>query len=277
MKKIVLLSSICAMGAVFAADPIEGLNDSSNVIGALANPTVTTTDGKVQKILVALPFLGYGAGNVNSNKVCDLIATVNLPEDTILRVVTQSDGRKVMEWNGWQLVKEPKTGIKKWQNIEAIEIDGKVDGISVSTPLAKNPEDVEVGRGSSFWLELPATDKPANFYTLGQVDFSLAKSMALEPNKWNLVGNPGEVGDYNVLANLTPGDGGYAFNDQITVQSTFGSTISEISYVYNVKPLQTSGCFLRGRTEITANSNPILLKPGQGCWIKLKNGGTLNF
>lgn len=261
MKKIVLLSSIFAMGAVFAAD-IEGTNDCSNVIGALANPTVTTTDGKVQKILVALPFLGYGAGNVNSNKVCDLIATANLPEETILRVVTKSKGREVTEWNGWQLVTE--TGIKKWRNIKAIEIDGKVDGIRVSTPLAKNPEDVEVGRGSSFWLELPATDKPANFYTLGQVDFDSSKSITLEAGKWNLVGNPG-VESFDILAKLTHGDGGFAFNDQITVQSAPGSTLSTISYTYNT----SKGAFRRGVTNCTQ----IPLEPGQGCWIKLKNGG----
>lgn len=250
MKKIVLLSSICAMGAVFAAD-IEGTNDCSNVIGALANPT----DGKPQKILVAVPFLGYGAGDANDVSVSNLIATANLPEGTILRVVHDTKDRGVIDWDCWILGSD-----KKWATYDMLLIiDGK------DSPIKSDPaSDVKVGRGSSFWLELPATDKPANFYTLGQVDFDSSKSITLEAGKWNLVGNPG-VESFDILAKLTSGGCVFAFNDQITVQSAPGSTLSTVSYTYNTFQKK----FQRGVTPCES----IQLEPGQGCWIKLKNGG----
>ena len=151
MKKIVLLSSICAMGAVFAADPIEGLNDSSNVIGALANPT----DGKPQKILVAVPFLGYGSSDSDVN-VNDLIATANLPVGTILRVVNKIDGRDITDWDCWQLDSE-----SVWQPIPGILVESGTQ----TEKTQKSVGDVSVGRGSSFWLEFPAGEKPGSFLT----------------------------------------------------------------------------------------------------------------
>lgn len=258
MKKIVLLSSICAMGAVFAAD-IEGTNDCSNVIGALANPT----DGKPQKILVAVPFLGYGAGNVNSNKVCDLIATANLPVGTILRVVHDTEERGVIDWDCWILGSD-----KKWATYDMLLITDDENSQIKSDPASE----VNVGRGSSFWLEFPNSSEKTPFYTLGQVDFSTSKSITLEAGKWNLVGNPG-VADCNVLDKLTPGTGGFAFKDQITIQSASGSSLSTISYAYN----DFSEKFQRGKIKYdktgTDGCQTINLEPGQGCWIKLEKGG----
>lgn len=256
MKKIVLLSSICAMGAVFAADPIEGLNDSSNVIGALSNPT----KDKPQKILVAVPFLGYSASDSNV-KVSDLIATANLPVETILRVVHETEERGVIDWDCWILGSD-----KKWTPYETHLIIGGEKRQITSDPASN----VNVGRGSSVWLEFPKKDgtvqwpDAGDFYTLGQVDFGSSKSITLVSGKWNLVGNPG-VESFDILAKLMPGGSGFSFNDQITVQSAPGSTLSTVSYTYNTFQKK----FQRGVTPCES----IQLEPGQGCWIKLKNGG----
>lgn len=257
MKKIALLSSICAMGAVFAAD-IEGTNDCSNVIGALRN----SSGNKPEKILVAVPFLGYGVDDSNV-KVSDLIATANLPEGTILRVVHETEERGVIDWDCWILGSD-----KKWATYDThLIIDGK------DSPITSDPaSDVKVGRGSSVWLEFPKKGgtvqwpDAGDFYTLGQVDFATSKSITLVPGKWNLVGNPG-VESFDILAKLTPGGSGFAFNDQITVQSAPGSTLSTVSYTYNTFQKK----FQRGVTPCTS----IQLEPGQGCWIKLKNGGAV--
>ena len=255
MKKIVLLSSICAMGAVFAAD-IEGTNDCSNVIGALANPT----DGKPQKILVAVPFLGYGAGDANDVSVSNLIATANLPDNTYLRVVTEVDGRTVKSWRSWRL----ESG--KWIKIGPFEVDNESDVTVVTQAEGVEADVATVGRGTSFWLEFDQvkdkTTVPSSFYTLGQVDSSVAKSIELVSGKWNLVGNPG-VGEFDILQHLDSSD--LTAKDQISVQSPTGL---QVSYLY------TGTAWKRG-TKICES---IMIGRGQGCWIRLaKNGARFSF
>lgn len=262
MKKIVLLSSICAMGAVFAADPIEGLNDSSNVIGALANPT----DGKPQKILVAVPFLGYGSGEASDVSVSNLMATANLPDNTYLRVVTEVDGRTIKSWRSWRL----ESG--EWIKIDPVEVKNESDVTVVTQAEGVEADVATVGRGTSFWLEFDQvedrTTVPSSFYTLGQVDSSLAKSIELVSGKWNLVGNPG-VDKFNVLDHLkdltNPEQSAtYAKNDRICVQLESGL---QLSYIYNGK------CW----TSMNKVVPSVDIDPGQGCWIKLANDATFKF
>lgn len=240
MKRTFFLTSVFAIGSALAT-PVD-----SEVIGVLNAATDSGT--RPGKMLVAVPFVGYAADT--DVKVTDLIATASLPVGTILRVAAEIDGKNAT-WSTWRLTSE-----KAWEAVPAVEIDkngGAESDAAGGTGL--------VGRGSSFWLELPdGATQPERVLLLGQKDTKENPSLSLTANQWNLVGNP-DVEDFDVLAALaaTPVHG-----DQIVTQTKSGR---QVSYLYNNSAWGTAG----------KTYNSITLKPGEGCWVKLANGGTISF
>lgn len=238
MKKTLLFASVFAVGAALAVD-----FESANALGVLQ------VDGssKPKKVLLSVPFSGYGTNA--EIKVSELVETSSLPEGTKLRVACEGG------YYTWKL-----TADKKWNpvNDEVVSIDanGEQEQNKVETPSADR---VTIGRGNSFWLELPSDPTGITYTLIGQQDLS-GKSVALTGGKWNLVGNP-KVAGYDVAGKISP----KAENDYISVQD--GETGYLKTYRYNGTKWT---CGRTGYDEVNIN-------PGDGCWVHVANDATLNF
>lgn len=238
MKKTLLLASVFAVGAALATD-----FGSANALGVLQ----VAGSSKPQKVLLSVPFAGYGKDA--KIKVSELVETSTLPENTVLRVACEGG------YYTWKL-----TADKKWNpvNDEVVSIDanGEQEQNKIVTPEA---DTVEIGRGNSFWLELPS-DPTGNTYTLiGQQDLS-GKSVALAGGKWNLVGNP-NVANYNVSAKISS----KAKGDCISVQN--GTTGYLKTYNYDGAKWW---CGLSSFDDVEIN-------PGDGCWVHVASATVLEF
>lgn len=174
MKKTILLSSILAAGAAFAAvtpTPIE-VNSTEVGVIKLAKPTKAT--------LIAVPFLGYEGGDI---KVADMINTAELEAGTKLYVPNVSnDG--TLTYEVWTLSSE-----KKWGTPKTIIDINNLGEAKDATGAAANES--SVARGGSYWLEpaaRPAAGSEENIYLLGRPTSQDGTSTAVG-GKWNLVGN----------------------------------------------------------------------------------------
>lgn len=160
MKKTILLSSVFAVSAAFAATV-----DSDNEIAALS-----VTAGNAAPQLVTVPFAGYDGGDI---KVDEMIKSYGLGEGTKLYVAT-GDG----SYKTWTL-KSDGTWTPDYQY--AVGSDGKLAATATLTT-----GEVKIARGHSFWVQ------PVNagqVIMLGQKPTGEA-SVDLTSDKWNLVGNP---------------------------------------------------------------------------------------
>lgn len=229
MKKAILLSSVFAVGAAFAAEVKSG-----NAIGVLKFPT---TD-RPAEMLVAVPFAGYGSGAGNV-KVTDLISTAGLPENTVLRAASATSGK----YDVWRLVGG------QWTSPAVVEIDAAGNGrISNSGSAA----DKTIGRGNSVWLDFTNAEKPGNVTLLGQMPGT--GSLSLASGKWSLIGNPGVTTSFDLISGIT----GAGKNDQICVQGTDGKLTS---YIYS------DGWKTRdAKTAEVTSVNSRTIAPGEGCW-----------
>ena len=245
MKKTILLTSIFAVGAVFAADPAPASSpasiESQNAIGVLQ----VATTSKPGKILLAVPFAGYGAdenGVGQKIKATELVSPANLADGTKL-YVPNATSRKYDVWT---------VNNKEWSAVESIDIDkeGLVNKIGVGEGT--------IDHGSAIWLEFPNDTRP-QLTLLGQGDVAKT-SIALAKDKWNLIGNPG-VDDFNLVTKIVGADSG----DQITVQKAKSGELKTYTRIGNA--------WYSGRS--TASS--IVIAPGDGCWIYAKNATVVNF
>ena len=161
MKKTILLSSILAVSATFAAKEV----DSDNEIAALSVGV-----GKDAPQLVTVPFAGYDGGDI---KVDEMIKSYGLGKGTKLYVAT-GDG----SYNSWTLADD---GTWTPDYKYTVGTDGKL--VATTTMTAG---EVKIARGHSFWIQ------PVNagqVIMLGQKPTGSA-SVDLASDNWNLVGNP---------------------------------------------------------------------------------------
>lgn len=244
MKKTILLVPFLAVGVAFATGENDGTTvEGQNAIGILE----VAASSKPTTVLLSVPFAGYGAGN--DLKASELVATETLPENTKLRVAAENVG----DYYTWNL-----TAGKTWEPVDSVSI-----GKDEVTP--KPADEVTVGRGNSFWLELPPSSALGKITLVGQQDASQTSSISLSAGKWNLVGNP-SVASFNVaekITNLTDGD-------QISVQSGTKGMLK----IYRWNEKLTQNKWTCGREAV----NAITLAPGDGCWIYVQNvNAALNF
>lgn len=158
MKKTILLSSIFAVGAAFAAATV----DSPNVIGTL--PVEVSTGQQ----LMAAPF----ADSDGTIAVNDMVKTDDLSNGDAL-YVAKSDGYEKWTFNATT---------RKWDPAKKVTIGA--DGSAVVGDEF-TADEVRVKRGDAFWLQ---TAKGGNVTLLGsKSEFPPAVAVA---NKWNLVSNP---------------------------------------------------------------------------------------
>lgn len=158
MKKTILLSSIFAVGAAFAAATV----DSPNVIGTLP---VAVSAGQQ---LMAAPF----ADSDGKIAVNDMVKTANLSDGDAL-YVARSDGYEKWTFDATN---------RKWDPAKKVTIGA--DGSAVVGDEF-TADEVRVKRGDAFWLE---TKNGGNVTLLGsKSDATPAVAVA---NKWNLVSNP---------------------------------------------------------------------------------------
>ena len=239
MKKTLLLASVFAVGAALATD-----FGSANALGVLQVDGST----KPKKVLLSVPFAGYGKDA--KIKVSELVETSTLPESTVLRVACE-DG-----YYTWQLTAGSWAPVN--DEVVSIDANGEQEQNKIVTPEAYK---VTIGRGNSFWLELPSDPSDEIKYTLiGQQDLSGSTGVALTGGKWNLVGNPNVAG-YDVADKILP----KAENDYISVQD--GKTGYLKTYRYN------GTMWYCGRTGY----DKVNINPGDGCWVHVANDATLNF
>ena len=157
MKKTILLSSIFAVGAAFAAATV----DSPNVIGTL--PVEVSTGQQ----LMAAPF----ADSDGTIAVNDMVKTANLSQDDAL-YVAKPDG-----YEKWTFDAENR----KW--VQAKKVTIGANGV-VTEGEALSATEVKINRGDAFWLK---TAKGGDVTLLGSK--SDADPSVAEAGKWNLVGN----------------------------------------------------------------------------------------
>lgn len=247
MKKTLLLASVFAVGAALATD-----FGSANALGVLQ----VSGSSKPKRVLLSVPFAGYGKdadGKDAKIKVSELVETSTLPEDTVLRVACEGG------YYTWKL-----TADKKWDpvNDEVVSIDanGEQDQNKDKTPDA---DTVEIGRGNSFWLELPEPNGEVMYTLIGQQDLS-GTGVALTGKKWNLVGNPNVSGEYDVASKIS---GLRQDGDSISVQNTSTGLLK--TYRYN----GTKEKWVWNRI----GWDDVKIQPGDGCWVYVNSDATLNF
>lgn len=238
MKKTLLFASVFAVGAALAVD-----FGSANALGVLQ----VSGSSKPAKVLLSVPFAGYGTDA--EIKVSELVETSSLPENTVLRVACEGG------YYTWKL-----TADKKWNpvNDEVVSIDanGEQEQNKIVTPEA---DTVEIGRGNSFWLELPPESSDVTFTLIGQQDLS-GTGVALTGKKWNLVGNP-TVANFNVSAKISS----KAKGDCISVQN--GTTGFVKTYWFD------GGKWWCGLSSF----DNVEINPGDGCWVLVASDATLEF
>lgn len=239
MKKTLLLASVFAVGAAFATE-----FTSANALGVLQ----VAGSSKPKKVLLSVPFAGYGKDA--KIKVSELVETSNLPAGTVLRVAC--DGGYYV----WKLSDTKDWAPQNGDTVINIAANGQ-DQNGIFTPSA---DAVTIGRGNSFWLELPPESSDVTFTLIGQQDLS-GTGVALTGKKWNLVGNP-SVAEYDVASKISK----IAENDYISVQN--GDTGYLKTYRYNGTK------WTCGRT----GDDKVNINPGDGCWVYVNaDDATLNF
>ena len=224
MKKTILLSSLFAVGAAFAGEVTN-----ANAIAAL-DLEVTNTPAQT---LVAVPFEGFEAGG--KVKVNDIVKTSNLGNGSKL-YVPNAEGT----YNTWTL------SDGGWVPADQVVI-GK-DG----TPDEKegvDSNDVEVDRGSAFWIQPAAT---GTIFLLGQKS-EAAGSSTVKPNAWNMIGNASpeekEIGTEFAAASF----------DQIVVQVDGKLRYYTYKYEKGWRYQNAEGTWISASPRIAA---------GQGLWYK---------
>ena len=187
MKKTILLSSLFATAAAGlgafaggAGGVANGVSvESANAVGVL---DVSVVAGREQ--LVAVPFEGYGSGDV---KVSDIVKTCGLGAGSMLTAVSRSGGSPV---NSWRLNESGQ-----WE--AAVQVKVSNDGTSSETQ-GDSPATTTISRGDAFWLNPKTSGGTA--YVLGQ-QASGAAAVSTSAG-WNIVGNP-NVASTSVSSILT--------------------------------------------------------------------------
>ena len=189
MKKMILLSSILAAGALFAEDAAPTPTPvASTEVGVMG----LTTPSKA--MLFAVPFLGYTTDAIT---VADMVNTAQLTEGSKLYVPNTSG-----KYDVWTLTDG------KWTKTDTNVVIG---ANGAETGDGPNAVDVTTDRGGAFWLEPPSgSSGDGTFYLLGKPAADKGTSTAVG-EKWNLVGNTSDA-----AVNLKDLSG--ANFDQIAVQ-----------------------------------------------------------
>ena len=231
MKKTILLSSILALGAVFAAGTDV---TSGNAIGVL---DVAVEAVPAQK-LIAVPFGGYGTGGAVAVK--DMVKTSNLAAGSRLYV---ADGKGT--YNTWTLNAEG-----------AWAADTKVNISSSAQPTAgssDSQDDATVNRGDAFWIQPIFKDGTSGaLYLLGEGETTSGQS-TVEAG-WNLVGNTATIARH--VSNE-----GYLKGEKICIQRNDAVGSLE-SYTFK----DELGWVKTGARV----ASTITIQPGQGFWFLSK-------
>ena len=194
MKKTILLSSLFAVGAAFAATEV----DSGNAVGAL-DLSVSNNVPSQQQTLISVPFVGYETGG--AVKVADMVMTSNLADGSKLYVANATAGG----YDSWKL----EEGTWKADKKVTIGPSGVVEGEALDQNAATVP------RGGSFWLEPQfSSGTEGTIYLLGQKGAGDGVSAATG-NAWNLLGNA-SVGAVQLENNSETS--GFTDGDQVVVQ-----------------------------------------------------------
>ena len=239
MKKAILLSSVFAIGAAFAGTTTV---DGQNVLGTLK----FSTEGRPNQMLVAVPFAGYGAGNISPT---DLVSTSGLPEGTILRAVN-SDGSGYDVWR--------VTAGKTWESVSAVSVGEQPKALGSTA----------TGRGSSLWLDFSTVSKqPGDVLLLGQMGAS-SGAVTLAKDKLNLIGNPLVADGFNLAADGVVAGAGA--EDVIYVQT--GSGVLK-TYKFSATKNGWTYTDQTGMHEVKS----ITVNAGEGCWFFAKSATAVNF
>ena len=230
MKKVILLSSIFAVGAAFADATV---NSTEVGVMGVAMPT--------KAALIAVPFLGY---DVSAITIADMVNTAELAVGSKLYAPNGSG-----QYNVWEL-KSGEGNTKFWDKTSSNVTIGNAGTQETVTP---NANTVTTARGEAFWLEPAPETSAENCYLLGKPASSAGES-TLVADKWNLIGNTAGV------AKDVPAG---AEGEKVCVPNAAGGLDT---YTYRAKAKPEGGWAKEGaRTAVT-----VTIQPGQGFWYLSK-------
>lgn len=239
MKKMILLSSIFAAGALFADNaaptPTEVASTEVGVMGISISQKAT---------LIAVPFLGYTADAIT---VADMVNTAQLTAGSKLYVPNENG-----KYDVWTLTEG------KWEKTDTNVVIGANGAEDGNGPDAA---DVTTARGGAFWLE-PAANSEALIYLLGKPASGAGTSTAVG-GEWNLVGNASE-------AAVTTLGAAAAMRDQVAIQ--IGGKIRYYTYMGS-----TNGWCYQNNDGSWAKNQELPVALGQGLWFKPAASATINW
>ena len=246
MKKTILLSSLFAVGAAFAAATEV---DSGNAVGAL---DLSVSNNVQQQTLISVPFVGYETDDAVKVKVKDMVKTSNLANGSKLYVADGNGG-----YHTWKLF----NGAWVADNKVTIGAGGQpVEG------AAADQDDFTVNRGDSFWLEPVFAESATSgtIYLLGQKGDGEGSSRAAV--KWNLLGNASV--DPVTLSNAE--DSGFANGEQVVVQVN-----GKLRY-WTYKTSKGGWYYVKNEGT-RSTGEPLTIAAGQGFWFRSTASKTINW
>ena len=245
MKKMILLSSIFAAGALFAdnAAPTstEVASTEVGVMGISISQKAT---------LIAVPFLGYGVTETDI-MVADMVNTAQLDLGSKLYAPNASG-----QYNVWELqsgTDNTKVWAKTAENVT-------ISSAGVRANVTPSADAVTTARGGAFWLE-PANESGTQVYLLGKPASDEGKSSSLAIGKWNMIGNTSKY-----RANLKTFAA--AKRDQIAIQveGNFRYYTYNGGWCYQ----DNTGEWQRGKENEGVD---LFVEIGQGLWFKPATSG----
>ena len=205
MKHVLLSLALFASVAAFA-DEIE----SSNVIGVLP---VTSS---AKRTIVSVPWCAMSATDNAAIQVSNIVKTANLTVDDTIHYF---DGTA---FQTWKLAADATTGVKYWQSVNQVSVNGAVTETPSSAELT-------VARGGAIML-IRNGDLSLPFYLYGQVGSGEVSSTISQGSAdapvYNLIA-PSGAANVQILSKLSnPGTG-----DEMYVPNA--TTGNMVSYFYN--------------------------------------------
>lgn len=246
MKKLLFIAGVAAACSAFAA--VETVTGTTEV-GMLSIAS------SAKNCIVAVPYLELATGE--NICVSNIVKTANLAANDELYVY--NDG----SWTAWVL-KEDAGKAKYWDKVGIASIGANGKPVLGASEAAS---DVTAVPGGAVWLTRK-NPTSAPFYVYGGYT-NVLKTIVSATAK-TLVANP-TASSVAITGKINP-----AIGDTIWELADDGVGMTQ--YIYGTTNAQVAASwYVKNGTKYTKPSKLPALAPGCGVWMKLKNGGTINW